>query len=338
MQTLATLVIGYSLFSALVIALTHFRGAQYSEQRLSQIFGITLLLILSSMQWIHFALLQNGTDLVHGMGYRLLLFMVAPSFYLFSRPLLRASTGLRAYDLLHLLPVIASVWLPYAVALPLAFAIGALYLLWLARTVYLLRSERSLFRLELVLLTGVFLLAIVVSVMGLGLPWLGERHFYLLYASAIGGAILLVSLALGMRPQLARDVGEAAREAYAVSTLTHVDCPAALARLEALMGEAALYRQPGLDLATVAGEVGISSHQLSELLNSRLGKSFSRYLREQRVAAARRELLDEAEASVLSVGLSVGFTSQSSFYEAFREITGMSPGNFRKLNPAPVSS
>jgi AraC-like DNA-binding protein len=81
----------------------------------------------------------------------------------------------------------------------------------------------------------------------------------------------------------------------------------------------------------LAERLGLSTHQLSELLNARLGKSFSRYLREHRVAAAKAMLCDEPTASVLSVGLNVGFTSQSNFYEAFREIEGMTPGQFRKL-------
>ena len=38
-------------------------------------------------------------------------------------------------------------------------------------------------------------------------------------------------------------------------------------------------------------------------------------------------LLAEPSASVLSVGLNVGFSAQSNFYEAFREIEGMTPGS-----------
>jgi AraC-like DNA-binding protein len=71
---------------------------------------------------------------------------------------------------------------------------------------------------------------------------------------------------------------------------------------------------------------------LSELINTHLGKSFSRYLREQRVEAAKLQLIDEPKATVLGIGLAVGFSSQSNFYEAFREIVGMTPGQFRKLN------
>ena len=97
------------------------------------------------------------------------------------------------------------------------------------------------------------------------------------------------------------------------------------------MQQETVYTQSDLDLPGLAKAVGLSSHQLSELINSRLGKNFSRYLREHRVEAAQKMLLNEPSASVLSVGLSVGFTSQSNFYDAFREITGMTPGKFRSL-------
>jgi AraC-like DNA-binding protein len=93
------------------------------------------------------------------------------------------------------------------------------------------------------------------------------------------------------------------------------------------------YEDAELSLPGLAAKLGISAHQLSELMNGRLGKGFSRYLREQRINAAKVMLLNEPSASVLSVGLSVGFSAQSNFYEAFREIEGMTPGQYRKLHP-----
>jgi AraC-like DNA-binding protein len=53
-------------------------------------------------------------------------------------------------------------------------------------------------------------------------------------------------------------------------------------------------------------------------------------VRRYRIEAAKKMLIDEPRASVLSVGLSVGFTSQSNFYVAFKEFTGFVPGQFRK--------
>jgi AraC-like DNA-binding protein len=261
-----------------------------------------------------------------------LLFAVAPAFYLFSKPLLQARTETYPRQLLHLLPVLIAPFLPYPLALPLAFGVGAGYLLWLAHSVYALRDQRSRFRVELGILGGIFVIALVVAVLGLSLPLLTEKLFFTLYACAIGCAFLLVNLALNVTPQLSTDVAEAAQETYATSTLNNVNCEMALAELEASMQEEELFRRPDLDLPTLAEHVGLSSHQLSELINTRLGKGFSRYVREFRVEAAEDMLREEPSASVLSVGMSVGFTSQSNFYEAFRELTGMTPGQFRKIN------
>lgn len=332
MQLLAILLIGYSLCSALVIALTHFRRVNYTGQRLSQGMGVLLLLILAGMQLLHLAYLYYGLDYLHGALYAMLLLAVAPAFYLFSKPLLCAQAVARPRYLVHGIPLLVAPLLPRTWVLPLAFVIGAGYLLWLARSIYALRAQRSRFRLELAILGAVFAIAIVVAMFAVSLPWLNDQQFYLLYASAIGCAFLLVSLVLGVTPRLAVEVVDVARETYAVSTLTQVDCAATLARLAALMDHERLYQQPDLDLPTLAGHVGITNHQLSELINTRLGKHFSRYLREYRIEAAKQMLLAEPSASILSIGLSVGFTAQSNFYEAFRELTGMTPGKFRKIS------
>lgn len=334
MTSLALLLIGFSLFSALILALTHFRREHYQDQSLARIMGLALLLALSGLQLAHFGWLYLDLTWVETMLYRITLFAVAPAFYLFSHPLLHpqhlSHTGWR--QAWHGLPVLLAPAMPDNVALPLAFIIGAGYLLWLARSLYALRQERAGFRNEMLLLGMVFAVAIAVSVLGLVQSALPGKLFYSLYATSIGTAFLLVQLTLGRRPELSAEVSEVARESYASSTLTHVDCDAVLTRLQTLMQDERTYEDEGLSLPRLAETLGLSPHQLSELMNTRLGKGFSRYLREQRIAAARKMLLAEPTASVLSVGLSVGFTSQSNFYEAFREIEGMTPGQFRRLN------
>jgi AraC-like DNA-binding protein len=334
MTSLALLLIGFSLFSALLLALTHFRREHYQDQPWARIMGLALLLALSCLQLAHFGWLYLDLAWVETTFYRMTLFAVAPAFYLFSHPLLHpqsASSG-NWKQLWHGLPVLLAPMLPGTVALPMAFIIGAGYLLWLARSLYALRQDRAGFRSEMLLLGMVFAVAIAVSVLGLVQSALPGKLFYSLYAISIGAAFLLVQLTLGMRPELSAEVSEVARESYASSTLTHVDCEAMLYRLHNLMQDERAYEDEALSLPKLAETLGLSPHQLSELMNTRLGKGFSRYLREQRIAAARKMLLDEPSASVLSVGLSVGFTSQSNFYEAFREIEGMTPGQFRRLN------
>jgi transcriptional regulator GlxA family with amidase domain len=101
-----------------------------------------------------------------------------------------------------------------------------------------------------------------------------------------------------------------------------------------MMDDEQAYTDESLNLSRLAKALGLSPHQLSELVNTRFGVGFSRFVREHRIAAAQRMLLAEPDASVLSVGLAVGFTSQSNFYAAFREITGDVPGRYRQNHAA----
>lgn len=296
--------------------------------------GLILIFALAALQIAHFAWLYLDQEWVATVAYRMTLFAVAPAFFLFSQPLLCPPplSAPRTTQLGHAAPILISPFLPENLALPLAFAVGAGYLLWLARSLLALRQERANFRLEMLLLGMVFAIAIGVSVLGLVQVALPDKPFFSLYAIAIGLAFFLVQTTLALRPQLSAEVRETVQATYANTTLNKVDCDAVLSRLNHLMTIEQIYVDADLSLPSLAEKLALSPHQLSELLNARLGKSFSRYLRELRIAAARAMLRDEPAASVLSVGLSVGFTSQSNFYEAFREIEGMTPGQFRKLH------
>lgn len=331
MLTIAILLSGFSIFSALILAFSHFRSINYPEQIQARYMGVVLVLTLAGLQLIHFVYLQLGLPYIHSGLYQVLLFTVAPAFYLFSKPLLKGSDHFHVSHLIHVLPVIAGYWLSASIAFPVAFIVGAGYLLWLSHSLYALREQRSRFYLELSMLGTAFIIALAVLIMGLSLPNLDEKLFFSLYASAIGCAFILINLAINLSPKLTNKITEAASETYATTTLSNVDCDAALNKLTSLMKVDRIYENNELDLQTLASQIDLSSHQLSELINTRLGKGFSRYMREQRVDAAKSMLLAESSASVLSVGLSVGFTSQSNFYDAFREITDMTPGKFRKI-------
>lgn len=333
-NSLAVLLCGFSLFSAITLALAHFSAEHYRAQALSRAVGLAVLLALAGLQLAHYVWLQFDLDWVSTAAYRVLLFTVAPAFFLFARPLLEpnAAHPVGPWLLFHAVPIATGPWLPAGLALPAAFLVGIVYLAWLARCLYRLRLQRANFERELLLLGAVFVVAVGASLLGVAQQSLPDKLFYSLYAIAIGLAFMLVQAALALRPQLAEEVRETAQVAYASSTLNNVDCDAALARLDALMRDEGIYVDATLSLAALAERLGLGSHQLSELINTRLGKGFSRYLREQRVAAAKAMLCREPAASVLSVGLNVGFTAQSNFYEAFREIEGMTPGQYRKLH------
>lgn len=333
MNGLGVLFSGFAIVSAVALAITHMAVADEQRQPMSRAMGLLLLGALAGLQVAHFAWLYADRPWIDVLPYRAAQYAVAPAFYLFCLPLLRPQNDAvpRWRQLAHALPVLLFPLLPDAWSLPLVFVVGAGYLAWLVRSLYAMRRERANFGWEIALLGAVFAIAVGVSVLGVWQIALPGKTFYALYAIAIGLAFLLVQIALGRRPQLPAEVAEVAQSAYSSSTLTHVDCAAMLARLDEIMRSDKLYADPQLSLAKLAARLALSAHQLSELTNSRLGKGFSRYLREQRVAAAKVMLCAQPSASVLSVGLDVGFTSQSNFYEAFREIEGTTPGQYRKL-------
>jgi AraC-like DNA-binding protein len=225
-------------------------------------------------------------------------------------------------------------WCPPLLAIPATFAFGFGFAAHLAGLVHRLRGQRQWFRLEMATFAGHAAIALTILLLGAASPWLGVRVFVLAYASLVGAAFALAVYLLLRFPDLGSKAAEAVATAYAVSTLTRVDREQALARLKRLMDEERVYTDESLNLAGLARAVDLTPHQLSELINTQFGVGFSRWVRQHRVAAAQAMLLAEPEASVLSVGLSVGFTSQSNFYAAFREITGEVPGRYRRQQRA----
>lgn len=90
------------------------------------------------------------------------------------------------------------------------------------------------------------------------------------------------------------------------------------------------YLEPGLSLQEVARASGYTRNQISFALNHGLGMSFYQYLNRARI---RHVLASDASGSILERARAAGFRSTSTFYTAFRAVTGHAPG--RSAKPAP---
>ncbi|MCF6345189.1 MAG: helix-turn-helix domain-containing protein [Thiomicrorhabdus sp.] len=329
MQTLAILLIGFSVFYATVFVFIHFKKSYSDKQKTSLFFGVILLVSLVGLQLIHFYYLLYDSSFIKNKPYLFLLYLVAPSFYLYSRAFLKAQNDFSWTHLLHFSPLISIFIFSHNTAFVMAFVIGSAYLLWLLTSLYALKKYREAFKIEILLLSFVFVVAIAVSIIALIMPF-NEKLFYALYASAIGFALFVVALLLNYKPNVSESVTEIAQQTYAVSTLNAIDCAQKLKQLDALMKVDKLYQQSNLNLHTIASELELSTHQLSELINTKLKMSFSSYLRQQRIDAAKKILLSQPDMSVVSVSLEAGFSSQSNFYAAFKEFVGTTPAKYRK--------
>lgn len=330
MLLFALLSIGFSLFCVTLLIISNIIQRSAPQRFLSKLAGFTLIISLAVIQWLNLQLILVKTESVFTHLYILLLFFIAPCFYFYSRQLLTLNYSSSWWQLLHVLPLAIGFIVPVNVAVSLVFLIGSGYLLWLSRAVYLLRHQRERFKLELLALAGFFGIALAVIILGFIWPLMNESSFISSYSILIGLAFFATLLTLLCFPSITEDVVEATQAAYAESTLNNIDRTKTLTLLSTLMEQEKLYTHETLSLSMLAEQLQLTSHQLSELINTEFKQSFSKYIRQYRIEEAKKMLLDEPDASILSIGLSVGFSTQSNFYTAFRDIAGMAPGQYRK--------
>ncbi|WP_128544792.1 helix-turn-helix domain-containing protein [Larkinella soli] len=105
-------------------------------------------------------------------------------------------------------------------------------------------------------------------------------------------------------------------------------------RLIHRMEEGKAYRNGDLTLPELAEQLGTSTNILSDLINNDLGQNFYDFVNRYRVEACKVLLTDPKydRFTILAVAYEAGFNSKSTFHKAFREATGLSPGQFRKEN------
>lgn len=113
------------------------------------------------------------------------------------------------------------------------------------------------------------------------------------------------------------------------SKITHLDKNKTIHHLQNIMEEEQPYLQEDLSLPDLADMAGLSTHQLSEILNHELGITFKTFINRYRVRDAKIYLDKKTEASILSIALECGFRSKSAFNKRFYEETGMTPTEFR---------
>jgi len=321
---------GFSLVCGPVLLAAYVGSAWFPRKTVySMCAGALLTGILIALQWNHLQFVLGGPPPLDLWSYRIPLFLGPFCFFLFGRAVVMPEAPFHTGLLLHASVVMLPMFLSMAVALPILFGIGCGYAIWLSNLVYRARAQRRQRRFETAFSVLVTASALAVFALGVSLPWVQAKYFVAVYSMSVAAAYSMIVFALVAIPDLVRDLFEAAQAKYSVSKLKDGDVDQWIARLERLMDQDKLYQQNDISLASVAEALEITPHQLSELVNSRMGLGFSRYLRCKRLAEACLILREKPEQSVLSIALEVGFRSQSTFYTAFKQEFDQSPGDYR---------
>lgn len=100
------------------------------------------------------------------------------------------------------------------------------------------------------------------------------------------------------------------------------------------MNNIEIFTNPDFSLNMLTKLVGSNVNYVSRVINSMLNKNFKTYINEQRIMEACRRLREQPDSypTMSNLGESVGYKSESSFFQSFKKIVGMTPLEYRRIS------
>ncbi|MFN8211699.1 MAG: AraC family transcriptional regulator [Bacteroidales bacterium] len=159
-----------------------------------------------------------------------------------------------------------------------------------------------------------------------------------LFLSLSAFVILIGYFGLKQKVIFSNDVIEESRVSskpmtkYAGSRLTESEAKQYAEKLSKYMKSSKPYLNPELTLSQLAGELGISSHFLSQVINEKLELNFFDFINGYRVEEFKERTSNPnySNFSLLGIALECGFNSKSAFNRIFKQKTGLTPSQFKK--------
>jgi AraC-like DNA-binding protein len=303
--------------------------------------GLQLTMKFVSKQWLF-----DNIRLSYLLSYNLP-FLIGPLLYLYI--LARKNNEFRTVQLLHFIPFALSslttvtiFWL-YGIAWVLPpVVLATLQLMSLGY--YAFRSfelgNESLG--DLIRYTFVAELIIVISLALMVLLFPAYPETQVPFRMAFGVLTILIywiSYQAIAKPDLFSDIPAtqviplAFKRApkYAHSALKEEEALRIEAALRTLMTTQKLFTDPDLTIESLATKLGTTKHNLSQVLNENLRRTFSDYLCSLRLEEARIRLSNPANFryTIAAVALDAGFKSVSRFNDMFKKKFGITPSQFR---------
>lgn len=151
-------------------------------------------------------------------------------------------------------------------------------------------------------------------------------------------SFLLYSLGIKslQQPQVSFEVieenGDKKPPQYKKSGLDESIAEEILISLKKLIEEEKPYLNSKLSLSELAERLNVSTHNLSEVINKKLGKNFYDFINSYRIDEAINLLKDEkySNYSLLAIGYEAGFSSKSAYYSSFKKVTGSTPAQYKE--------
>ena len=293
-----------------------------------------------------------------------LVFLHGPLLYLYVKYLSDREARFQGLDLIHFAPALLALLLsiPDIISSPqddtiwdllayeLFFAQIFLYTGWSIRRLnkYQQGIRDSFSNLESISLKWLWLLVIftlciyVISFLSahLILVYPGNYTTYLLNGLQISLILLVYLLSykaitqpdLFSTASLRKENHRTDQKKYRTSSLQETEKMNYLEQLNTYMEKKRPYLNPQLSMDQVANDLGINRHQLSQVLNEKVGKNFYDYINTFRVQAFTEILKDPQKEhyTLLALAYESGFNSKTTFNTIFKKNTGMTPSQYKR--------
>jgi AraC-like DNA-binding protein len=156
-------------------------------------------------------------------------------------------------------------------------------------------------------------------------------YFYLYLIGTITFSVVFYGLLIFLlfksnRENIFKDIPEK----YASKKIDNLEAKSLIKKLNLVMNANQFYKNTNIKLIDIAKELQITQHQLSQLLNDNLGKSFTSFINEFRIEEAKILLKENNQYTLEAIGFEAGFSSKSNFYATFKKVVGKTPSEFKK--------
>lgn len=266
--------------------------------------------------------------------------LIGPTLFVYIRSFQREEKSDQRVDKLHLIT-------PFIVILTVGFIrpyalypedwngwiVPGIYLIWISYTLLsiyeiwplivaaIYRKEVTTTSTWLLLLVGALALVCLAYNLALcGFPYLvGPLLFSMIF-------YLLFGFLLSKQRGKVIFYGESLKYSQAINPAK----AAGLAdQLAMIMHQQQLFLHPKIKLAEIAEVIDSTPHELSRMINERMGISFNQYINKLRIEAACNLLLEADHLTIEGIGQEVGFTSRSAFYQSFKAFKQETPARYK---------
>lgn len=183
----------------------------------------------------------------------------------------------------------------------------------------------------LVMGTAVIWIVVVLSYM-LDFVYGKDVHAHLLIYVTLSFFLYSFAFKSYKQPEITFRANKEGTDTYKKSGLTDEKAEEILNSVISYMNSNKPFLDTKLSLSELASKLNVSTHNLSEVINTKLNKNFYDFINSYRVEEVKQLIENDKDYtySILAHGFDAGFTSKSAFYSAFKKFTGITPAKYRE--------